>query len=612
MAVTSLFLVTLLVADAGYVAFRLRSSLLEAASLFEEAGRQLDAGDISAARSTLREALVSSERGVDLIRHPSAAIGARIPKFGPDVRAIAAIARASHLAAMGSLEAADAASELGATGPEVADAIYQDGALRLDLIRAAQPFAERADEMMSGAIASLLGSVRPNSKFVEGLLQDAIEQLTPVAKTVHTGHVLSEALPDAFGAAGTRTYLLGFQALGEARGTGGLIGLVGLLRFKDGVPRLSSVKRVLDVFDVALTPVKAPDWFASSYGPQGALAQPQQANASPSFPAAAGVFMRMYEQATNVRLNGMIALDARALALMLDATGPIRVRGFGGEVNSANAADILLHDSYSAFPGEAAQNRFFARVIEEFWKAARSEETDASELARQIGEAVRTQHCKIFFRNDAGQASMSELGATGDYALHGPNTQVIFGNNYALNKIDYYMHRKLATVVRLREDGSAKVTTSVELDNQAPSGPPSLMIGPGLPGDSAGLNRTLLSFLLPEGAVDARLDIGGATSHLFRSIDQQAPVVWQVFEIEAGGQLEARLTYDLPRAFLVDGERRFRFTLGPQTTAQTDTYSLKVLAPRGGTMSSDTGADTSRIELSGLLEAPIGVNVTVS
>jgi hypothetical protein len=151
-----------------------------------------------------------------------------------------------------------------------------------------------------------------------------------------------------------------------------------------------------------------------------------------------------------------------------------------------------------------------------------------------------------------------------------------------VNKVDYYMQRDIDTEVELEADGSAEVTVTATLQNTTPAGLSSVLVGPNVAGDPAGLNRMLLSFLLPESAQQVEMDVGGGTGELQQWAEDTYPVHSTVLEILPGDRATVTVKYVLSGAFdPTVPSTSFELVLLPQTLVNPDTYSLLVTPPAG-------------------------------
>jgi hypothetical protein len=238
-----------------------------------------------------------------------------------------------------------------------------------------------------------------------------------------------------------------------------------------------------------------------------------------------------------------------------------------------------MHDSYTRFPNSDEQNAYLSNLIRSFWKTVRTGELDGPALAEALSKTVRTQHFKLWTHGVAQQRRIEGLGADGWIPAGQDNVQMVFSNNYSVNKVDYYLRRAIQTDVQLNDDGSARVTTSATITNDAPPGPASLLLGPGIEGDPPGLNRMLLNFLMPRGSFVESFTIDGESTFPIEYRDGAFPVAGYVLEVPAGETLEATVVYSMPDAVERGGESdSFSLTLLPQALVNPDHVSLSVAA----------------------------------
>ena len=603
-----IFTLLLLLADAVYVGWRVGGSLEAAAASLSRAAEEGSNGRIEEASVAARDALEQGNAAVAAIRHPAAVVASLVPGLGDDVRAVAALGDASVLAADGAAHALEAATALRVNEGSVG--ILDGTTVDLEAVEAALDPIGRAEQLVAEA-SSLADQAAPADI---GPVADAVAEartaLADASERVTRANLLLQILPGVGGVRGARHYLLAFQAPSEARATGGLIGSIGIIRAQEGRFELQEVAPIARVFPRGVPKVKAPAWFASNYGPQDALDEIRQLNVSPNFPVVAQLLGDMAAQETAAPIHGVIAIDPVGLGMLLRAVPPIEQEPFG-RVDATNAVDVLGRAVYTAFPNEEEQNEFFARLVDSFWASMGKRSADAAELARSISQAASSGHLKVHFTGAEEQAAVSALGVGGDYTSAGRNPQLVFHNNYAANKVDYFLRRRVSTHVRLNQDGSADVTVTVELANEAPDGPPSVLLGPALNGDEPGLNRMALNLLLPEGAVAGPTVTPTGTHEPFTYSDDRAPVVWDIIEIGPGTSQTVKFSYTIPVATTTVGStRRFELSLVPQATVTPDDYSLVVTANAGYELQTETASGPA-IRLQGVLDRPVTFSAEV-
>lgn len=588
-------LLVLLAGDGAYSALSLERSLRSMAADLDDAADALDDRDVDAARRHLVDAVEQGRRSAGLIRHPGFVLPAFLPGIGRDARALSALAEAGQAASEGGLDAVEAAARLGVGGDGLGETLYDGGRVRLETVAAVAPLVSSAEARLAEAAGWLAAAPDPTTSLVGDALAEARERVGDALATAARGDDLFSVLPGLLGGDDPRRYLLVFQATGEARATGGVAGLYGVLEAEDGRLDLTEIGPYGDLFPRDVRPVAAPDWFTASYGPQGALVQWPQANVSPNLAAVAGVQMKMYRQAAGRPVDGVIAMDPLALEELMGATGALTVASGGGapvRVTQAEVAELLLVDLYLEAPDPDEQNAFLAGVVRAFWDRLSAGDVDVERLADAFGEAAASGHLKVFTAADAERAALGGLGLDDGYDPGVDAVQMVFHNNYGVNKVDYYLRRALDTDVSLGADGAATVTTSVRLDNRAPDGPPSPLLGLAGGAVPPGTNRMTLSFLLPAGAVPERLEVDRRRRTPLVHEDEGHPVVWSVLSIPPRAVSVATAAYVWPdAASLAEDTGTFSMSFVPQPAVTPDELTVTVEPPRGFRFDSVDGAD---------------------
>lgn len=604
-----------IVADGAYVALRLESSLRSAADHLDRGADLVREAELPGAQRSFVSALQQAEAARDATGHPAFALASFIPPLGNDVDAVDVLADVAAISAKAGVSVVDGADALGASGDDLSESIFRAGRIRFEALAEAAPLLDEAARAFEES-AELLGSVaRPRLGPVRDALGQARERIGEARDSARTAEVLFDALPSLFAEEGERRYLLAFQSPSEARGTGGLIGLYGVLSAQNGRLRLEEIKYIREFIEADFPPVEAPDWFRRHYGPLDALQGWQQANESPHFPAVSEVLLSMYEAVKGERLDGVVAMDPIALGHMLEGAAPLRAPGLDVDVTSDNAAEIILHDSYVEFPNPDAQNAYLARLIGGFWERVQQGDLDGAAFAKGVAKAVRTQHLKMYSVDPEDQVALQDLDVEGDYSDEGEQIQMLFHNNYAANKVDYFLERKVATTIRLQDDGSAHVTVEIELENHAPAGPPSDLLGRlSFKGYPPGFNGMFLNLVLPREATVYRFLQNGELSPYILDRDDGYPVAWDLVELDPGESSHVTIRYRV-EAVLDETARgpRFAMKLLPQTLVRPDAYSVEVFpAPSMGFVDTATGEITDGVlRLEGLLEEELLIDLTL-
>lgn len=600
----------LLAVDGAYSTWNLKNTLEAAADHLRTGSEAARSSDFNLAEREFDKALAEAESARLTALHPAPLIGQYLPVVGRDVVAVRRLARASELTSQAGVAAIDAAREMGASDSGLAGSVFSQGVVDFSAVDAGRPYMEEIDNLMADAADLVVGAPSPRFGPVVSAMKEARDRIPSASRTAHKANVLFGALPDLFARDATRSYLLIFQAPSDQRGGGGgIIGLYGVLEATDG--RIELVK-LGSPYEEGLSPTRlprseVPPWYARSYGWAAALTEWQSVNLSPHFPVVSEVLLKMYETESGESLDGVVSLDPVAFAELTKATGPLEGSGMDVVVTPDNAVDVLARDVYTTFNNDNnSQNEYLQSVMENFWAKFSSGDVEPITLAEALAEAARTQHFKMYLR-DTGAAALQQLGTTADYTQYDPNVQMVFNENVAGNKVDYFLHRTVDTRVRLRTDGSADITTIATMENRAPNGPPSLLLGPGFKTDPVGLNAMYINFLLPNGARVETFRIKDKERRGFRLREEEHPIMSEIALIQAGETGTASVTYTVPDAAQLDNrEGRYEMTLWPHVTINPDEFTLSVIPPYGYGLTSELGVSDNgaSFEISGTLDEP--------
>jgi hypothetical protein len=605
----------LIALDAAYVVYRLNTSLPSAAEGLRRAALALGESDFARADAALSSALIAASRADAATNHPAFLFASKLPLLDDDVRAVGALTDAAELSVRAGVAAVRGTRDAGAADQGFS-ALYSNGRVRFDAIDRSRPAVAESAGLLAQAEALVRQPFAPTLSSVQAGLDLARLEIGNANETAAKAATLLEILPDFLGRDGWRQYLLAFQTPSEARGGGGLMGLFGILEARDGRVTLTNVASVGEL--IRQGPARAadvPSWYRNLYGPLAATRQWQQANLSPNFPVTADVWLQMYEDLTGQRLDGVVAMDPIALAELTRATGPIKARGLGVEVGPDNAVPVVLYDSYTQFATAEQQNTYLERLIAAFWDRLGRGEVDTTAFVSGLGTAVRGQHFKVYAPAAQDQKALERLDAAGDYDDFDPNVQLVYNNNVAASKIDFFLQRRIETSIELNDKGGADFTTTAILTNDSPAKPPPLL-SPSTKGfPQPGLNAMYLHFMLPQGAtptaIRVKFEINGRRRQPLTGREDGHPVVWDFVPIPPGESKKVSVSYRLPATPAADD---FAFTLFPQATVNADEYSVEVSAPSGGTLTDSLipGSVAKRgLTFSGVLTEPKEIRVTV-
>ena len=582
-------------------------SLTRAHRSLVAADRAVRSDDIGLARAHLDRAISSASSAGSVAEAPFLGALADVAGLDNDLATLgllAEIALDGARAAVGVLDQVVPGETRTGEGRSLAAALYRDGRIDLAAVHRLEAAVAATKDVLERSSRELGSAPDPALGVVGDALDNAREQIATATVTADEAVSVLGLLPGLAGEGSSRSYLLAFQSPSEARGGGGLIGVYGILTANDGSLSLEHVGPIEELVARQEGSVDAPGWFENLYGDFRATKEFRMANMSPHFPTTAELWLQMYRRAAGDSLDGVIALDPFALGDLTAGTGPLEAEGWDRQIDSENVRRILLHDVYRHFDHkERIQNEYLRGLIDVLWSRLEDPDLRAGAAVRGLVEATLKQRVKIFSTEPHEQAVLSELGAAGDHTIAGPSVQMLFNNNFAANKVDYFLHRTVQTAVALSADGTADVEVEMLLENAAPAEEGSVLVRPLRRDLPSGVNDMIWYLLMPEGSVPRTLTMDGTDTNILEGKEGAYPVAWQLLAIDPQERATVRLSYRWPSAVTTAGS--FELTLWPQAAARPDSFSLEVSAPPGYGLARGYGAAKEVVSVDGKLREPM-------
>ncbi|MGH2766503.1 MAG: DUF4012 domain-containing protein [Actinomycetota bacterium] len=560
--------------DGAWAATSALGNLSSARRLLVEAESDLAAGNLDVAIRRFDSAREDSEGAAGLTVHPSAALASIVPGLADEIDAIQALARATAEASRAGGELVGSARAIDWDGRSFPG--RSDGGIDLDIFPRVLPGLHRADGFL-GRADTALGSVDRSglSGPVAGAIGEARGVLDARTRLVRHAADLARLLPSFLGGEEPRRYFVAVQNLSAPRGSGGFLGVYGVLRAEDGVLELEELSHTGSLGTVPR--VDAPPDVEARYGRFGGTTHFIAANYSPDFPTTARLLLDMWEADGRPPLDGVLGVDSVWLSYILGATGPVETPAWPEPLTAENVSTVLNHDTF-LLP-EAQSDR----AQEELGRALFGSLLDGPLPVRGLGEAmdrsVRERHLQVFAVREEEQAILERLGATGTFRLDERPLAVVWQDATAA-RAGYFAEKEASHRVVLQADGSALVETEVLLRNTAPEGPPSALLGSGQGGDPVGYYAAYVNVYLPVGADGVEATVDGNPS--FGVVEEEFghPVVMYVMGAPPGQAARLRVSYRIPAPPEGLGELRWR--LLPQPALRPDSVEVSTAVEEAG------------------------------
>nr|WP_284231316.1 MULTISPECIES: DUF4012 domain-containing protein [unclassified Mycolicibacterium] len=344
--------------------------------------------------------------------------------------------------------------------------LLADGRLDVEALRREEPALSTIAAAAARLDADAQAISDPRYLSVLGEARSRLQAQTSDIAHLLGGTALAARLaPSMMGADGPRTYFIGFQTNAEARGTGGLLGGFGILRFDDGEPSVDTLGQNTEFFDKSFTPISLDQDFDQQYGFTKPTTDIKNSNQSAHFPYAAQIWKSMWAQQSGMDVDGVIAIDPVALSYILGATGPV-VMPDGETVTESNVVELTESTVYNRFPtDQSARKQYLQDVASEVVKKISGPVKSPRTLFDALGRAVSERRIAVWSSSPAEQQLLEETPLAhvipDDPA---PYAEVVI-NNLGGNKMDYYLDRQIEYVADGCDGDTRLSTVTVRLTN---------------------------------------------------------------------------------------------------------------------------------------------------
>ena len=363
--------------------------------------------------------------------------------------------------------------------------LYRDGQVDLQLLGQQEPeLVELAST--AGKLAEQAAAIPPAGFLtpVDNARTQLQGQTSQIAAMLHNTALAAQVGPAMMGADGPRAYLLAFQTNAEARGTGGLLGGTGILRFDNGKATVDTLASNRELYGAKADVDLGPE-FTDLYGGSSPFSDVRNSNQSSHFPYAAQIWKSMWERETGDKLDGVIALDPVTLSYILGAVGDVTIPD-GEVVTADNVVELTESTAYFKFPNDqTARKAYLQDIANAVVKKMTGKVKSPGKLLDALGRAVNERRIMVWSQVPGEQEVLAQTPLAhvipDDSA---PYAEVIV-NNYGGNKMDYYLKREIEYVADGCAGDMRNSTITVRLTNTATGIKPSDWVedSQGLPAD---------------------------------------------------------------------------------------------------------------------------------
>lgn len=477
--------------------------------------------------------------------------------------------------------------------------IFSDGAFDLEQLESFVPQLE-----------SILGHLReaeravlevPTAPFVSKVAEVKADILAEVREARELGEDALAGLrflPQILGDEGPRRYLVAFGDLSYLRGAGGSTLAIAVLTADEGRIDLSQATQVFRFFDRQIdydVPVPPDNWYLQELPLSRRLGN---ANWSPHFPSSASVMADLYELVASEQgidrlpLDGVIQVDAPALALMMRATGDIQVPQWPEPISSQDVAEIAYVDSHIELGG-LERKEMAAELVAEAW-ARIGNPPDAEALLGSIvalGKALSGKNVQVWFADQAEQDLAVDLGWAGQIRGDAGDYLYVVEDNLETDALDFFARQTVEHDVTIAGDGSLGVVTTVRMTVELPEGPAYRQ--PPISSPRGTTKKTMVNLYVPEGAelVDVLYDDArgrGTVEDVREHVEQGRRILTANLQSDPNEPSALIFRYRVPDGLVeILGGPAYRLTMQVQPRMILDELVLRLHLPEGMSVRGD-------------------------
>ncbi|TPG34673.1 DUF4012 domain-containing protein [Mycobacterium hodleri] len=351
------------------------------------------------------------------------------------------------------------------------DRLYRDGRVDVDLLRSQEAQLRKlsTEATRLNAEASAIADPRYVSRLsnARSQLQGQISDITSV---LNNTALAARLVPSMMGADGPRTYFMGFQTNAEARGTGGLLGGFGILRFDNGKPTVDTLAPNTDLAE-AIAPIDLGLEFDQQYAYANPFTDFRNSNMSPHFPYAAEIWKTMLAEQTGTNVDGVIAIDPVALSYILGAVGPITMPD-GEVISRENVVELTESTAYIRFPtDQVARKQYLQGIANAVVKKITGPVKSPRQLLDALGKAVGERRISVWSGLPEEQKILEETPLAHVIPDDPAPYAAVVVNNLGGNKLDYYLRSQVEYAADDCKGATRASTVTVKLSNTVPNVP---------------------------------------------------------------------------------------------------------------------------------------------
>ncbi|MBN1304059.1 MAG: DUF4012 domain-containing protein [Anaerolineales bacterium] len=340
-----------------------------------------------------------------------------------------------------------------------------------EMLIEAQPEFENARNRIEDAKAAR-GNIDTGCMSPQG--KELLESKVDLALTLMDGGLaIAVELPGVIGASseGPKTYLILVQNEDELRPTGGFISAVGTVLFNDG--RIQNLEfQGSERVDNWSKLYPAAPWQLRYYMNTSVLTL-RDSNWFTDYPVTALYAESLYSLFSEHSVDGVIAVDQRALVELLTVLGPVHVKGSDYPITSENVVPFMRDAKTPTKEALADIGRdpkyFVGDLAAAMIDRLLSGDVEWERLYHVTIDTLNQHHVLLQFDNNAMQEFVSRNGWDGAVKVGDGDFLMVVDSNIGFNKTNAVVTASITYDIDLTDEGKPSSTLTVTHHNDADS-----------------------------------------------------------------------------------------------------------------------------------------------
>ena len=541
----------MLAIDAAVSAHRMLGAISSARLHLIDGGNSVVTGDPDVATAAFRAAGLSALDALGDADRPGVRLLAGLPIVGDNVAAAKAVAQAQVDTARAGLTMADAARTMN-WNTILLPTTTSLGHVDLAEVRQATPQLESVATQLQTALSrlELAGGGHLIGPVAAGY-DNAVTTLGRTAALAADARDLARVAPPLFGGQGIRRYLVAVGSLAQPFGPSGRVGPVGVLTARHGT--------------LTLEPFSPAD---PSIG---------DAASSPDAPTSAEAMLTAAEASGFDHLDGVFLMDTVGLQDLLWMVGDVDTDAWDTALSRWNAVQVLDADVLQGTNATAADVQQ-ATIAGDVLTTGLTRHPSTEAFGTGSAEMVAGRHLVIYARDPAVQTLLSRLGATGRLVGAG-NPLAFVWNTTGVARTGLLLRRPTSVGITLDASGLAKMRTVIDLEDQAPNGPPSVQLGKPFGPEPVGGYAADVSVYLPKGSQHISVEPSSPTT-TGTSVEAGLHVATGALFTSPSAAMSMTVSAQVPQAVTEVGDlHQYRLVITPAPTAVDDPLRVSIRIP---------------------------------